>query len=71
MALAVGSFLLEAGMRSKRYRLILMAVKIIDIILNSEYDVDDSLHCKKCCEVCNRKNVKYGVEKDIDTVIVK
>ena len=71
MAIAVGSFLLEVGMRSKRYRLILMAVKIIDVIMNPEYDVDDSLHCKKCCEVCNRKDVKYGAEKDIDTVTVK
>lgn len=29
-------------MVSRRYRLVLLAVKIIDLIMNPEYDVDDS-----------------------------
>lgn len=60
-------------MVSRRYRLVLLAVKIIDLIINPDYDVDDSLHCKKCCRVCNQgKNAsKYKHIEDIDSVKVK
>lgn len=58
-------------MRSKRYRLVLMVVKIIDILINPEYNIDENLHCKNCCKVCNRKGNSKTIEKDIDTVTVK
>ena len=55
-------------MVSRRYRLVLLAVKIIDLIMNPEYDVDDSLHCKKCCRACNQgvnaSKYKQGVSYD-------
>ena len=60
-------------MISRRYRLVLLAVKIIDLIINPEYDVDDSQHCKKCCRVCNQgvNDSKYKHIEDIDSVKVK
>lgn len=48
-----------------------MVVKIIDILINPEYDIDENLHCKNCCKVCNRKGNSKTIEKDIDTVTVK
>lgn len=38
---------------SRRGKLLVVAVKIIDVLMNSEYDVDENTHCKNCCKVCN------------------
>lgn len=60
-------------MISRRYRLVLLAVKIVDLIISPEYDVDDNLHCKRCCRVCNQggNDSKYKHIEDVDSVKVK
>ena len=37
---------------SRRVKLLVIAVKMIDVLINSEYDVDENMHCKNCCKVC-------------------
>lgn len=43
--------------RSKRYRLVLLAIKMIDAFISLEYDTDEDSCCNKLCEKC-RKSCK-------------
>ena len=64
--------------RSKRYRLVLLAIKMIDAFISLEYDTDEDLCCNKLCENCRKscKGVrassrdKYRADLDINSVEV-
>lgn len=71
MAIQLSAFFLWGFemFKSKRYRIALLIIEILDVLIDKDYDGDTILHCKNCCENCNRG--KYKPELDIDSVDVK